>query len=72
MSGGHGASRRRNYGKRQKDVRERLPSDLSIDLDGPVRWPRGSSWDVSDASSSSRWGGVEPRGTQPSQPGSAP
>jgi hypothetical protein len=42
---GHGSSRRRNYGKRQKDLRDRHATDLSVDLDGPSVWPRGGAWD---------------------------
>jgi len=42
---GHGSSRRRNYGKRQKDLRDRHVTDLSPDLDGPSVWPRGGAWD---------------------------
>jgi hypothetical protein len=45
MSRGHGASRRRNYGRRQSEVRRRRDSDVSIDLQGPAAWPRGSGWD---------------------------
>lgn len=50
MSRGHGASRRRNYGRRQSEVRHRHESDLAIDLQGPETWPRGSGWDVSGES----------------------
>jgi hypothetical protein len=45
VSRGHGASRRRNYGRRQSEVRRRRDGDLSIDLQGPAAWPRGSGWD---------------------------
>lgn len=45
MSRGHGASRRRNYGRRQSEVRRRRDADMSIDLQGPDAWPRGSGWD---------------------------
>lgn len=43
---GHGSSRRRNYGKRQKDLRDRRASELSVDLEGPASWPRGGGWDA--------------------------
>jgi len=43
---GHGTSRRRTYGKRQKDLRDRRTSDLSVDLEGPASWPRGGGWDA--------------------------
>ncbi len=43
---GHGSSRRRNYGKRQKDLRDRRTFDLSVDLEGPAGWPRGGGWDA--------------------------
>jgi hypothetical protein len=45
MSRGHGASRRRNYGRRQSEVRRRRDTDISVDLQGPDAWPRGSGWD---------------------------
>jgi len=71
MSGGHGASRRRNYGKRQKDLRDRQSSDMSIDLEGPARWPRGSSWDTDQTSSSTRWSGMPQGGAQQPQSGTS-
>jgi hypothetical protein len=81
MSGGHGASRRRSYGKRQKDMRERQSADMSVDLEGPARWPRGSSWESDRQGSSSPWSGAQQRaaqqgaaqqrGAQTSQPGSS-
>lgn len=46
MSRGHGASRRRNYGRRQSEVRRRSDQDLAIDLQGPAAWPRGTGWDL--------------------------
>jgi hypothetical protein len=43
MSRGHNASRRRNYGPRQRDVRHR--ASHPTELDGrTLEWPRGSSW----------------------------
>jgi hypothetical protein len=42
---GHGTSRRRSYGKRQRELRDRRGGDLTIDLEGPTRWPRGAAWD---------------------------
>lgn len=51
MSRGHGASRRRNYGRRQSEVRHRNEQDLAIDLQGPSAWPRGSGWDLDTSSS---------------------
>jgi hypothetical protein len=41
----HTSSRRRSYGRRQKDLRERRATDLVIDQDGPRHWPRGRGWD---------------------------
>ena len=38
---GHRASRRRDYGRRQKDVRSRRAEAPAIDLDGPELWARG-------------------------------
>lgn len=45
MSNGHGSSRRQAYGRRMKDLRTRRGEDLSIDLDGPSGWNRGSAWE---------------------------
>ncbi len=45
MSNGHGSSRRQAYGRRMKDLRTRRSADLTIDLDGPSGWSRGSAWD---------------------------
>ncbi len=42
---GHRASRRRDYGRRQKDVRARRVDLPPIDLDGPALWVRGRAWD---------------------------
>ena len=44
MSRGHGTSRRRSYGRRQKELRDRRDGELSIDLEGPGTWPRGGAW----------------------------
>lgn len=55
MSGGHSSSRRRAYGSRQKALRDRPESDLSVDLDGPARWARGSAWDTAGGSGSGQW-----------------
>ncbi|MFN8620913.1 MAG: hypothetical protein U0869_09245 [Chloroflexota bacterium] len=46
MSSGHGSSRRRSYGKRQRDLRDRQALDLVVDLEGPPSWPRGGAWDL--------------------------
>jgi hypothetical protein len=46
MSSGHGSSRRRAYGRRQRDLRDRQATDLAVDLDGPPSWPRGGAWDL--------------------------
>jgi hypothetical protein len=54
MSRGHGASRRRNYGRRQSEVRHRTEVDLTIDLQGPSAWPRGSGWDAGSDSPAHR------------------
>jgi hypothetical protein len=42
---GHNSSRRRAYGRRQKDLRDRPGSEMVIDLEGPSGWPRGGAWD---------------------------
>ena len=42
---GHNSSRRRAYGRRQKDLRDRNESEMTIDLEGPSGWPRGGAWD---------------------------
>ncbi len=41
---GHRASRRRDYGRRQKDVRSRRAAPPAIDLDGPELWARARAW----------------------------
>ncbi len=47
---GHRSSRRREYGRRQKDVRARRVETPAIDLDGPSLWARGRAWgDAADA-----------------------
>jgi hypothetical protein len=53
MSGGRGNSRRRSYGRRQKELRDRRGLDLTIDLDGPTGWPNGGAWDPGPSSSAS-------------------
>lgn len=55
MSGGHGSSRRRAYGRRQKALRDRPDAELSVDLDGPARWPRGTAWDNGTSSGPGHW-----------------
>jgi hypothetical protein len=45
MSNGHGNSRRQAYGRRMKDLRTRRSDDVTVDLDGPSGWTRGSAWD---------------------------
>ncbi|MEA2622701.1 MAG: hypothetical protein QOH61_1611 [Chloroflexota bacterium] len=45
MSRGHGTSRRRNYGRRQSEVRRRPGPEVAVDLEGPSAWPRGRGWD---------------------------
>jgi hypothetical protein len=45
MSRGHSSSRRRNYGRRQTELRHRRDDGTILDLDGPASWPRGSGWD---------------------------
>ncbi|CAN5783323.1 hypothetical protein BH24CHL8_BH24CHL8_02970 [soil metagenome] len=47
MSGGHSASRRRNYGPRQRDVRRRTSRAAELDT-RTIEW-RGAAW--SDAPS---------------------
>ena len=42
---GHRSSRRREYGRRQKEVRDRRTETPSIGLDAPVLWVRGRAWD---------------------------
>jgi hypothetical protein len=42
----HTSSRRRAYGKRQRDLRDRRAlGELVVDQDGPLHWPRGRAWD---------------------------
>lgn len=43
---GHRSSRRREYGRRQKDVRARRNETPQIDLDAPTLWARGRAWDT--------------------------
>ncbi len=43
MSRGHGASRRRNYGPRQRDVRRRASHPVEAEP-RVIEWPRGASW----------------------------
>ena len=43
MSGGRGGSRRRSYGRRQKELRDRRGLDLTVDLDGSAAWPHGGA-----------------------------
>jgi hypothetical protein len=45
MSRGHSSSRRRNYGRRQTELRHRRDDGTIRDLDGPASWPRGSGWE---------------------------
>jgi hypothetical protein len=45
---GHNASRRRNYGRRQRDIRRRGLPEMQVDLEGPDSWPRGRGWDAGD------------------------
>ncbi|MBX3030808.1 MAG: hypothetical protein KF809_11660 [Chloroflexi bacterium] len=40
----HRSSRRRDYGRRQKEVRDRRSTDLPIDLEGPTGWARAGAW----------------------------
>ena len=54
MSHGHGASRRRNYGRRQSEVRRRNDNGMAIDLQGPIGWPRGTGWDLGADSGTGR------------------
>jgi len=49
VSRGHQASRRRNYGPRQRDVRRRAAR--SFEVDPPMsEWPGGSAWSEGYAS----------------------
>jgi hypothetical protein len=45
VSRGHNARRRRNYGKRQRDLRDRRGTPLDVGLDVPAHWPRGAAWE---------------------------
>ena len=45
MSNAHGASRRRSYGRRHKEIRARGAGSPEIDLVGPSGWSRGDAWD---------------------------
>jgi hypothetical protein len=70
MSRGHSTSRRRNYGRRQREIRRRQELDLPIDLQGPDAWPRGSGWaaasDPSSSAGSSRSNSYGHAGGSPS------
>ena len=70
MSGGHGNSRRRAYGRRQKALRDRNLTDLSVDLEGPDHWPRGSAWEGTSPATSGQWQVSDGRSHRTS-PGSA-
>ncbi len=43
---GHRSSRRREYGRRQKDVRARRTEMPPIALEAPMSWARGRAWDT--------------------------
>jgi hypothetical protein len=45
MKNGHGSSRRQAYGRRMKDLRTRRGDEMTVDLDGPTSWSRGSAWE---------------------------
>jgi hypothetical protein len=45
MSNAHGASRRRSYGRRSKELRGRHLPAQAVDLDGPAGWSRGDAWE---------------------------
>jgi hypothetical protein len=45
MSRGHSSSRRRNYGRRQTELRHRRGDGTILDAGGPASWPRGSGWE---------------------------
>ena len=45
---GHRSSRRHNYGRRQKDVRDRRMDEMQVDLEGPSGWLRARGWVESD------------------------
>ena len=47
---GHRSSRRREYGRRQKDVRARRTEMPPIDLEAPASWARGRAWDTTGES----------------------
>jgi hypothetical protein len=49
MSNGHGSSRRQAYGRRMKDLRTRRGDEVTVDLDGPTSWSRGSAWEEEQA-----------------------
>ena len=55
MSGRHGSSRRRAYGRRQKALRDRHDTALDVDLEGPASWPRGSTWDPARTPAVGAW-----------------
>jgi hypothetical protein len=70
MSGGHGHSRRRAYGRRQKALRDRHSTDLNVDLEGPADWPRGNAWEGTSPATSGQWQVSDRRNHRP-LPGSA-
>lgn len=44
MSRRHGASRRRTYAPRQRELRRRSP-EPPLRSERPAGWPRGAGWD---------------------------
>lgn len=58
MSNGHVSSRRQAYGRRRKELRARHNGELSIDLDGPMGWSRGTAWESRQPAGSARLEGM--------------
>lgn len=61
---GHRTSRRRDYGRRQKEVKGRHAEALAVVLDAPELWVRGRGWEhPSDGSAGVRTMGRTANGT---------
>lgn len=64
MSNGHVSSRRQAYGRRRKELRARHNGELTVDLDGPMGWSRGTAWESRQPAVSA---GLEVMGSGPSR-----
>lgn len=62
---GHRSSRRRDYGRRQRDVRARRGDALPVEIEAPVAWARGRAWDTRSSQPGTRLTRSDP--TDPSR-----